>query len=182
VTKLLIAGAIVFAFLIVEARRAARNERLQRAAGAVEPPDDVYQLMRVAYPGGFALMLAEGALRGGAAPSAFAAGAVLFTLGKALKWWAIATLGPRWTFRVLVRPGVPLVASGPYRWLRHPNYVGVVGELTGLTLMTAAWVAGPVVTIGFVALMIRRIRVEMSALTGSATDKKRPKMLKTRQI
>ena len=51
---------------------------------------------------------------------------------KALKWWAILTLGRFWTFRVIVVPGATLVAGGPYRWLRHPNYVGVIGELVGV--------------------------------------------------
>ena len=56
---------------------------------------------------------------------------------KALKFWAIASLGTRWTYKVLVMPGLPLVPTGPYRWLRHPNYVGVVGELVAMALMTA---------------------------------------------
>ena len=65
-------------------------------------------------------------------PPVLAAGLAVFFVGtKALKWWAILTLGPSWTFRVIVVPGAPLIASGPYRFVRHPNYVGVVGELIG---------------------------------------------------
>src|SRR5207302_315004 len=78
--------------------------------------------------------------------SVLLAGATLFAAAKALKWWAIATLGPAWTFRVIVVPGAPLVASGPYRFVAHPNYIGVVGELVGATLMTGAFISGPIAT------------------------------------
>ena len=56
--------------------------------------------------------------------------------------------GACWTFRVIVVPGTTLVASGPYRFMRHPNYVAVVGELVGVALMTGARVTGPLATLG----------------------------------
>jgi len=158
----------IFAPMLVEARRAAANERAQLERGGIEPPDDVYKMMRVAYPACFLAMLVEGALRGRPASGALIAGATLFVLAKAIKWWAILTLGPRWTFRVIVVPGLPLVASGPYRWLRHPNYVGVVGELVGAALMTGAIVAGPLATAGFMVLLSKRIAVESRMLESSA--------------
>ena len=58
-------------------------------------------------------------------------GVVVFVAAKIIKWSAILALGRRWTFRVIVVPGDTLVASGPYRYFRHPNYVGVIGELRG---------------------------------------------------
>ena len=67
----------------------------------------------------------------------------------------------------MVRPGVPLVASGPYRWLRHPNYVAVAGELAAVALMSGARVAGPLGTLLFTLLMLRRISVEERALQAS---------------
>jgi len=93
-----------------------------------------------------------------------ASGAVVFAAAKAIKYWAIATLGDRWTFKVLVLPGAPLVTGGPYRWLRHPNYVGVVGELVGAALMAYAPLAGAVSVLLFGVLLIARIRVEERAL------------------
>jgi methyltransferase len=146
--------------MIVEAIRAAANERAQRFHGGIEPSGDVYQLMRVAYPGAFLAMFVEGALRGGPQLPFVALGAVVFVAAKALKWWAILSLGPFWTFRVIVVPGAALVATGPYRWLRHPNYVGVMGELAGVALMTGAWVSGVAGIIIFGSLVIRRIAVE----------------------
>ncbi len=61
-------------------------------------------------------------------------------------------------------PQAPLVVSGPYRFMRHPNYVGVIGELVGVALMTAAWIAGPITTAGFVSLIVKRIQIETRAL------------------
>jgi methyltransferase len=109
-------------------------------------------------------MIAEGAWRGLSLDGLVRAGLTVFALAKVLKYWAIAALGPRWTFRVLVPPGAPLVARGPYRWLRHPNYVAVVGELLGVAMAMDAGVTGPIAVAGFGALMLRRIRIEDRAL------------------
>lgn len=152
--------------MLAEALVAARHERAQLARGGVEPTGDVYRLMRVAYPGAFAAMLVECWWRGGQAGAGLGAGVAVFGLAKALKWWAIATLGPAWTFRVIVVPGDALVARGPYRFLRHPNYLAVCGELIGAALMTGAYVAGPLAAGLFGGLMLRRIRVEARALAG----------------
>jgi methyltransferase len=76
----------------------------------------------------------------------------------------VASLGPRWTFRVLVLPDAPLIRSGPYAHLRHPNYVGVMGELSGMALMAGARWTGPIVVLVFAALLAARIRVEERAL------------------
>lgn len=157
--------AVVFIPMLAEARLAAANERAQRGLGGIEPPGDVYRIMQVAYPGVFLAMIAEGAWRPG--HERLMIGAAIFVAAKLLKWSAIRTLGPAWTFRVIVRPGMPLVSAGPYRWLRHPNYVAVVGELVGVALMSGAEVAGPVGTAFFFFLVLKRIRVEERALSAS---------------
>jgi methyltransferase len=76
----------------------------------------------------------------------------------------VATLGDRWSYRVLVLPGAPLVRTGPYRWMHHPNYVGVVGELTGMMLIAGAWITGPLMTLFFGRLLQQRISTENRAL------------------
>ena len=157
-------AVVVFAAMIVEARRAARNDRAQRRQGGIEPPGDVYKWMRLLYPAAFAAMIAEGVWRGAPPGGVAAGGAIVFAGAKLLKWWAIVTLGPFWTFRVIVVPGRALVSRGPYRWLRHPNYVGVVGELVGVALMTGAVIAAPVISAIFTALLLKRIRIETRAL------------------
>jgi methyltransferase len=85
---------------------------------------------------------------------------VLFAAGKTLKWWAILALGRFWTFRVIVLPGSTPIHTGPYRYLRHPNYVGVAGELVGVAMLAGAPVAGPLGTALFIALMAVRAVVE----------------------
>jgi methyltransferase len=164
----LILSFVVFASMLVEASRATANERAQRARGGREPADDVYTIMRIAYPVAFLAMLVEGALRGTPPRSAVLAGAAVFLTAKALKWWAIVSLGTFWTFRVIVVPGARLVATGPYRWLRHPNYVAVLGELAGVALMTAAPVSGVAGFVTFGWLVIRRVSVEERALREAA--------------
>lgn len=162
--RLALLFVVVFGFMLVEAGRAASNERRQRARGGIEPTHDVYPAMQVAYPGVFLAMLGEGLFRPAPAPAVLAAGIAVFVAGKALKWWAISTLGDFWTFRVIVVPGSQPVASGPYRWLRHPNYVGVFGELAGAGIIAAAPVAGVLGTLMFTGLMAARVRVENRAL------------------
>ncbi len=153
----------VFGFLVVEARRAALNERRQRARGGIEPGGDVYRWMQLAYPGAFAGMIAEGALGDLPTRGVMLVGLACLLGGKALKWWAIMALGPCWTFRIVVVPGTAPVRTGPYQFLAHPNYVGVVGELLGLALLNGARITGPLALVVFGALMARRVTVENRA-------------------
>jgi methyltransferase len=81
-----------------------------------------------------------------------------------LRWWCIATLGPRWTARVIVIPGAPLVTAGPYRWFAHPNYVAVVVEGAALPLAGSAWITACVFTAANAALLTVRLRCETRAL------------------
>jgi methyltransferase len=167
-------AALVFAPMIVEARRAWRNERAQRTRGGVEPAGDVYAVMQTAYPGAFALMLAEGWWRGAPRSEWTAVGLVVFLAAKLLKWWAILALGPFWTFRVIVVPGAALVARGPYRFMRHPNYAAVALELAGAAVMTGAAVSGPLAVVLFSILMRKRIGVEDRALGRAPAPALRP--------
>jgi len=156
--------AIVLGAMLVELWVSQRNEREFRRQGAVEAPDPVYSVMRWAYSGAFVVMAIEGGLSGAPFGWQTPAGVVVFVLGKALKVWAIRSLGTRWTYRVLVHPNAPLVTTGPYAALRHPNYVGVIGELVGMGLMMHATVSGPVTTLFFMELLRRRIAAEERAL------------------
>ena len=160
-------AALVFVPMLIEAAISSGHDRALRAGGAIEPEGDVYRAMALVYPGAFVAMIAEGALRGAGADGWFRTGLVVFALAKALKYWAIASLGPRWTFRVLVPPGSARTVRGPYRWIAHPNYVAVAGELAGVALALHAWMCGPLSLVSFGYLMMRRIRVEEAALRRS---------------
>ena len=159
--------AIALVPMLLETARSAANERRLRAAGAVEPADDVIRIMQLAYPACFVAMIVEAWWRGSSWSHAAIAGAIVFACAKALKYWAIATLGERWTFRVLVPPGSSRIVRGPYTVLRHPNYVAVAGELAGFALLAGAPVTGALATVGFGALMLLRIKVEERALRHS---------------
>jgi methyltransferase len=77
----------------------------------------------------------------------------------ALRYWAISALGERWNTRIIVLPGVPAVAGGPYRYLRHPNYLAVVLEVAALPLVHTAWITALV----FSALNAMVLRVRIAA-------------------
>ncbi|MHB8606184.1 MAG: isoprenylcysteine carboxylmethyltransferase family protein [Thermoplasmatota archaeon] len=94
--------------------------------------------------------------------------AVLFLAGTALRYWAITTLGSRWSVRVVVLPGAPLVARGPYRFFRHPNYVGVIVELLAFPLIFGLFATAALVTLANGVALARRIAIEERALAAGA--------------
>ena len=159
-------GLVAFLLMAIEAAIASRHDRALRALGAIEPAGDVYPAMQIVYPAVFLAMLGEGVWRGEGPDAAFVTGALVFAFAKALKYWAIASLGQRWTFRVLVPPGSQRTIRGPYRWIAHPNYVAVAMELAGLAIAMHARVAGPIGVAAFVYLMWRRVQIEEKALAG----------------
>jgi methyltransferase len=88
----------------------------------------------------------------------------LFIALQAARIWVIVSLGARWTTRLIVLPGAPLVARGPYRWLRHPNYMIVGAEVAILPLAFAAVAIAAAFSACNVVLLARRIRLEEAAL------------------
>jgi methyltransferase len=89
---------------------------------------------------------------------------VLLLAAHALRWWCIRTLGNQWTTRVIVVPGLALQGGGPYRWLRHPNYVAVVAEGIALPLVHTCWITAVLFTVANLGLLRVRVRVEEAAL------------------
>jgi methyltransferase len=165
--------ALGLGLMLAENRVSRAHERALRARGAVAPLD-LYALVAVLYPALLLAMGIEGMWRatrhapvagladGG--PAWFASGLLLFVASKALKYWAIRALGERWTFRVLVLPGVPLVTDGPYRFIAHPNYVAVIGELAGAAMMCGAGLPGPIGIGVYSVILWMRARFEERAL------------------
>jgi methyltransferase len=88
----------------------------------------------------------------------------LVIAAKVLKFWAISTLGHYWSMKVLILPGSQTVSGGPYRWIRHPNYVAVVTEVIAIPLMGKAFITATIVTILFSILLYLRIKAEEQAL------------------
>ena len=150
--------------MLLELLVSRRNERALFRRGALEAEDEVYPTMRWAYPASFIAMALEGVLRPAWPMAATWTGVAIFAVAKVLKVWAISSLGGFWSYRVLVVPGAPLVTTGPYAFLRHPNYVAVAGEMVGMALWVGAPIAGPVGTLFFIWLLKRRIVSEERAL------------------
>ncbi len=143
-----------------------RNAAWSLERGGQESGQGHYPVMVVLHTGLLVGMLAEAWLRRPDVPVALAGTMLVLALAsQGLRWWCIATLGPRWNTRVIVIPGLPLVRSGPYRLLRHPNYVAVVVEGVALPLVHAAWVTALVFTVANAALLRVRLRVENEALS-----------------
>ncbi len=94
---------------------------------------------------------------------AIVSGAVLL-LATALRYWAIGTLGERWNTRIVVLPGAPAVVGGPFRFVRHPNYLAVVLEIAFLPLVHTAWLTAAVFSAANAALLRVRIAAEERAL------------------
>lgn len=88
----------------------------------------------------------------------------LFLLLQIGRLWVLATLGPRWTTRIIVLPGAPLVTGGPYRVVRHPNYWVVAGEIAVLPLAFGLWRVALLFSLANAAVLAVRIRAEQRAL------------------
>jgi len=92
---------------------------------------------------------------------------VLFVPANLLRWWVIHTLAGHWNVEVMESSRVGVVSSGPYRWVRHPNYVAVVIEIFSLPMIHTAWITAIVGSLGNLEILRRRLRVEDEVLLSS---------------
>jgi methyltransferase len=153
---------------LVTAQRAAelvlsyRNTSRLMARGAVEVAPKHYPLMVAVH----ALWLAALWVFGRDQP-VNVAGLIVYLALQGPRFWVMHTLGGRWTTRIIVLPGEPLVSAGPYRFLTHPNYAVVAGEIATLPLVVGLpWLA-MLFTILNAAVLVIRIRAENHALEPS---------------
>lgn len=150
-----------------------RNERALRAEGAIEAGAGHFPVMVALHTAFLASCVAEVWLWGRPLLPALALVALASLLAaSALRIWAIRTLAGRWTTRVLCLPGARPVTRGPYRLLRHPNYLAVILEMAALPLVHTAWATALVFSLANAALLRHRIRCEEEALqaTGRYRD------------
>jgi methyltransferase len=157
--------ALVGVERVVELVVSQRNLRWSRAHGGIEFGASHYPYMVVLH-----VFLLVGSVievwvwRPTLVPALSLTMLVLVVASQVLRWWCIVTLGRRWNTRVVVVPGMPPVTAGPYRWLRHPNYVAVIVEGFALPLVGSAWVTALLFTLLNIPLLRTRIRVENQAL------------------
>lgn len=93
---------------------------------------------------------------------------LLFVLLQLGRVWVIRTLGPRWTTRIIVLPGAPLVTGGPFRFVSHPNYLVVIGEIAVLPLVFGLWEVALLFSLLNAIVLTIRVRAENRALAGVA--------------
>ncbi len=98
------------------------------------------------------------------APKLFWSAASIAFAAQALRYWCIATLGVRWNPRATVRPALGIVARGPYRWIRHPNYVAVLLEFVAVPAAGATWISWLALNAAIAVILAHRIRVEEAML------------------
>jgi methyltransferase len=157
--------ALVIVQRLVELAISRQHLRRARAAGGIERGASHYKWMVLLHVAFLASCLGEAwvrrpPLRPPLAILMLAALAGAF----ALRVWAIRTLGDRWTTRVIAVPGQSLVVAGPYRWVRHPNYLAVLVETIALPLVHGGWITALIFTPLQAALLAWRIGIEESAL------------------
>lgn len=150
---------------LVELRLSKRNAQWAFARGGKEYGQPHYRFMTVFHTAFLVACVAEPWLLSRPFVSPWGYGFLGLALAaQGLRYWAITTLGPRWNTRVIVLPDAEPITGGPYRFVRHPNYVAVVVELLALPLVHGAWVTALVFTVGNALLLRTRVKVEEEAL------------------
>lgn len=148
---------------LLELRVARRNERWARENGAVEYGREHYPLFFVLHPTWLLFTLLEG--RASTGKVSWPALAVL-TLAQPLRYWVIRTLGRYWNTRILIVPGGQRVTGGPFRYLKHPNYVVVALEIVSAPSAVGAWRTALVyIVLNAALLLLIRIPDEERALS-----------------
>ncbi|MBK8180488.1 MAG: hypothetical protein IPK67_16665 [Planctomycetes bacterium] len=146
--------------LFVSHRNLRRLER-ERVPHTASSSGSEYLVMVVVHGLFLAAPIVEVAFRGHRGSTATALGAVAVVLAaQGLRWWTIATLGPRWNARAVVAPSLGAVHGGPYRFLRHPNYLAVMLEFAALPFVSGTLLGGAAVFAANAVLLLRRIRQE----------------------
>jgi len=149
----------------VELYIARRNAARAFAAGAVEIGQRHYRAMVAFHAAFLVACTVESIARGSGAPAAVAVLAIAAELfAQFLRYWVILTLRSRWNTRIIVFPDAKPVTSGPFRFVRHPNYLAVAIEIAAVPLIGGAWVTAIVFSVGNAILLMVRIPAEERAL------------------
>jgi methyltransferase len=155
---------------LVWSRRNTRASARSRGARAAGTTFDWYAMVAVhalliVLPALEFFALRRGELADGAIPRwIFWTCTALFVSAQALRYWALGALGRAWNARALVDPNKGVVTRGPYRWIRHPNYLAVLIEFSAIPLAVGAWRAWIVLTLLHTPVLVRRIRAEEALL------------------
>jgi methyltransferase len=150
---------------LLELRYSRANQKRLEEAGSSRSPEPGYRWMVMFHAG----VLAGSALEVVLLKRPFIPwlGMISFAAwlaSNALRWWTIHTLGPRWNVNVMQISSLGVTITGPYRWVRHPNYTAVYLEMLALPLVHSAWIVASCGAILHAFILARRIRLEESVL------------------
>ena len=165
VTAYLLFLALVGAQRMGELVVSQRNTRWALARGGVELGQGHFRLMKLLH-GAFLFACAAEVvlLQRPIVPLLAVPMLALALAAQGVRLWTMRALGPYWNARVIVLPGAPVVAAGPYRYVRHPNYLAVIVEGLAIPLMHGAWLTAAVFSVLNAALLAVRIHCEERAL------------------
>ena len=150
---------------LAEVQRSSRNERHIMGSGGYEVAANQFRVMKALHVGWFVSMLVEVfGLQRTFHPALALIASLVFVSGQALRYAAIYTLGDRWTVRVMVLPGAEPIDRGIYRFIRHPNYFGVMLEIAAVPLIHSAYLTAIFFSAANALLLTWRIRTEEAAL------------------
>ena len=150
---------------LVEVGISNRNQRKMQAQGAQKVPEPQYPWLVMFHA---VVLVSSGAevlfLHRPFIPLLAAVMFVLFILSNVLRWWVISLLGGLWNVQIMDSASIGFITTGPYRWIRHPNYLGVILEVFSLPLIHTAWLTSIFGTLGYLLILRGRIRTEEGAL------------------
>ncbi|MBY6035642.1 isoprenylcysteine carboxyl methyltransferase [Fictibacillus nanhaiensis] len=159
---------IFWCFLVVqrllEVRIAKKNEKILRSKGAVEAGRDHYKWMVFMHTSFFVILFAEVMVLPAKPPEWWLLPLTLFVGAQIVRLWAITSLGVYWNTKIILLPGANVIARGPYRYMRHPNYAVVSLELLVIPLLFGAYFTAVLFTILNIFMLRVRIRAEEKAL------------------
>ena len=153
----------------VELALAKRNEKILKSQGGIEFGKDGYRVIVAMHIAFFISLICEKVFLHRTLNTYWAFFVTLFVGAQVLRYWAIRSLGVHWNTKVLVIPGKKLITRGPYKYIRHPNYVSVLTEIAVIPLIFSCYITATVFSLLNLILLRRRIRIEESALRASTS-------------
>lgn len=143
---------------------ARRNEQKVLSEGAVEYDRSGYKVIVAMHVAFFLSFIAEYYILRRSLNMLWPLLLTIIVLAEILRYWAISSLGKYWNTKILVTAGAPLVSRGPYKYMRHPNYLAVVIEIAVIPLIFSCYITSVLFTLFNLMVLRRRIRIEESAL------------------
>ncbi len=169
----MIAFSIFLLFVIsqrlIELLIAKRNEKILKAQGAIEYDKSGYRVIAAMHVAFFISLICEKVFFQRTLNTYWIVFVVLFTGAQVLRYWAIKSLGVYWNTKILVLPNHKLFNIGPYKYLRHPNYIAVITEIAVIPLIFSCYLTASIFSVINLVLLKRRIRMEESVLKKALT-------------